>query len=356
MKVIVALSGGVDSAVAAWLLKQQGHEVSGIFMQNWETDNDDPYCHAEQDLTDAKNICDHLNIPFQVCNFSKIYWDNVFQHCLDEFAAGRTPNPDIGCNKEIKFKAFLEHVLQLGADYMATGHYVQSHLIGTHYQLSKATDLNKDQSYFLYTLNQKQLSHALFPLGRLQKPDVRKIAEQAGLLNFNKKDSTGICFIGERKFKQFLSEFLLTKPGPMLTPEGETVGKHDGLMFYTIGQRQGLNIGGRSNSLPEPWYVLAKHIPTNTLIVGQGHDHPQLYSNQLLCEKVHWISGQSPSGFFSCAAKTRYRQTDQACTVKELTENRYEVNFESPQRAITPGQAIVFYDGEVCLGGGTITA
>lgn len=353
-KVIVGLSGGVDSAVTAFLLKEQGYDVTGIFMRNWEADPDDPICQAEQDLQDAKATCEHLEIPFEVVNFSKTYWQNVFQHCLDEFAAGRTPNPDIWCNKEIKFKVFLEHAIKLGADYLATGHYVRKQNQNGKNQLLKGIDPNKDQSYFLYTLGQTELSHALFPLGELQKPQVREIAKKAGLSNFNKKDSTGICFIGERKFKQFLNEFLLTKPGMMKTPEGEIIGQHDGLMFYTLGQRKGLEIGGRKHANDDAWYVLAKDIANNILIVGQGHDHPLLFSNELICDDLHWVNGESPQMPLNCSAKIRYRQVDQTCTVIKLDEKQYKVQFSQPQRAITPGQSIVFYQDELCLGGGII--
>ncbi len=353
-KVIVGLSGGVDSAVAALTLKQQGYDVSGIFMQNWEADREDPFCTAEQDLSDAKAICDQLGIPLQTANFAKEYWDNVFQYCLDEFAAGRTPNPDIWCNREIKFKAFLDHALALGADFLATGHYARIKKIDRHYCLLKSADANKDQTYFLYTLGQKQLAHSIFPIGELQKSAVRKIAQQANFINYAKKDSTGICFIGERKFKDFLNEFLLAQPGNMETPEGKHVGKHDGVMFYTIGQRKGLNIGGRQDANELPWYVLGKDVKRNVLIVGQGDDHPMLYRDHLTCEQVHWISEQSPQFPLHCSAKIRYRQTDQACRVTQQDNNCYEVNFEQPQRAITPGQSVVFYDGDRCLGGGVI--
>ncbi|WP_423064189.1 tRNA 2-thiouridine(34) synthase MnmA [Candidiatus Paracoxiella cheracis] len=353
-KVIVGLSGGVDSAVAALTLKQQGYDVSGIFMQNWEADREDPFCTAEQDLSDAKAICDQLGIPLQTANFAKEYWDNVFQYCLDEFAAGRTPNPDIWCNREIKFKAFLDHALALGADFLATGHYARIKKIDRHYCLLKSADANKDQTYFLYTLGQKQLAHSIFPIGELQKSAVRKIAQEANFINYAKKDSTGICFIGERKFKDFLNEFLLAQPGNMETPEGKHVGKHDGVMFYTIGQRKGLNIGGREDANELPWYVLGKDVKRNVLIVGQGDDHPMLYHDHLTCEQVHWISEQSPQFPLHCSAKIRYRQTDQACRVTQQDNNCYEVNFEQPQRAITPGQSVVFYDGDRCLGGGVI--
>ena len=346
---MVGLSGGVDSAVTALLLKEQGYDVSGCYMQNWVAEKDDPYCSAEQDLTDAKKVCDHLQIPFHLVNFSKEYWDTVFQYCLDEFVAGRTPNPDIWCNQFIKFDVFLKHALSLGADFLATGHYVRKN----NNQLLKATDLNKDQSYFLYTLNQEKLSHALFPLGELTKPVVREIARKSGLLNANKKDSTGICFIGERKFKTFLQDFILGKPGIIKTPEGKTIGKHDGLMFYTLGQRKGLNIGGIKNTAEAAWYVVDKDIANNILIVSQGHDHPLLFSSELYCEKLHWISGDAfVRG--GCSAKIRYRQNDQPCEIQLLENNAAKVIFDQPQRAITPGQSIVFYDGDVCLGGAVI--
>lgn len=352
-KVMVALSGGVDSAVAALLLKQKGYDVTGIFMQNWETENDDPHCQAEQDLTDAYQVSQALEIPFKVVNFSKEYWQNVFQYCLDEYAAGRTPNPDILCNKEIKFKVLLAHALNLGADYLATGHYVRK-CNNSPNKLQKGIDTNKDQSYFLYTINQKALSHALFPIGELKKSEVRDIAKKAGLMNHNKKDSTGICFIGERKFKTFLSEFLLATPGLMKTPEGKVIGKHDGLMFYTLGQRKGLNIGGRQDAKSSAWYVLDKDIENNTLIVGQGDHHPLLFSDQLICEKLHWINEEIPDISLTYSAKTRYRQPDQICKITPLNKELLQVDFKESQRAITPGQSIVFYHHDICLGGGII--
>ncbi len=352
-KVVVGLSGGVDSAVSALLLKRQGFDVLGIFMQNWETENEDPYCHAQQDLCDARAVCDLLNIPFEVVNFAKEYWNNVFQYCLDEFAAGRTPNPDIWCNKEIKFKVFLQHALQRG-DALATGHYAQIHQNGDTFQLLKGADSNKDQSYFLYTLGQYELSHSLFPVGDFAKPRVRELAKLAQLLNHGKKDSTGICFIGERRFKNFLSEFFLAQRGTMQTPEGKVMGKHDGLMFYTIGQRQGLHIGGQKNAAEIPWYVVGKDIAQNILIVAQGHDHPLLCSRQLICDNAHWVAGTPPRLPLNCAAKIRYRHSDAPCCLTQINESQFKVEFFEPQWAITPGQSVVFYLDNICLGGATI--
>lgn len=353
-KIIVGMSGGVDSSVAAYLLKQQGHDVSGLFMKNWEGDDNDEYCSAETDLADAKAVCARLQIPLHSVNFASEYWDRVFAHFLEEYRAGRTPNPDILCNKEIKFKAFLDHALAQGADFIATGHYVRRVDVDGEVRLVKGLDANKDQSYFLHALNQHQLRHSLFPIGDLQKADVRAIAEEQGFINHNKKDSTGICFIGERKFTAFLKEYLLAQPGDIRTTDGNIIGKHDGLMYYTLGQRQGLHIGGLKNAKDAPWYVLQKDIDNNVLIVGQGQEHPLLYSQSLVCKNTHWIAGHAPTATLSCSAKTRYRQADQACTVHALADGNYEVCFSEPQRAVTPGQSIVFYDGDVCLGGGVI--
>ncbi len=349
-EITVGLSGGVDSAVAAFLLKQQGYKVTGVFMQNWEVENDDPHCTAEQDLSDARAVCEHLQIPFQVVNFSKEYWDEVFQHCLDEFNRGVTPNPDILCNKEIKFKVFLKYALSLGADYMATGHYARIIQNNNQYQLLKGKDPLKDQSYFLHTLNQQQLSHALFPLGAMQKPEVRQLAQEIGLHNHNKKDSTGVCFIGERQFKTFLKEFLLAKPGDIKTTDGTVIGRHDGVIFYTIGQRRGLNMGGQE----QPCYVVDKDLNNNELIVAEGDEHPKLYANTLTCDNVHWVNNNPPKTPLTCKAKTRYRQVEQDCEMIETHHNQYEMTFTQPQRAITPGQSVVFYQGDVCLGGGII--
>jgi tRNA-specific 2-thiouridylase len=354
LRVAAGLSGGVDSAVTALTLKQHGHDVFGVFMQNWAVENDDPYCTAQQDLSDAKAVADHLGIDFYAVNFAQNYWDQVFQYCLDEFAAGRTPNPDVLCNREIKFKALLDYALSLGADKLATGHYARIQQTPDQYQLITSHDTQKDQTYFLYLLNQAQLSKSLFPIGDLEKSQLRLLAKTAGLINHNKKDSTGICFIGERKFKAFLSEYLLAQPGNMETPEGKIVGKHDGVMFYTIGQRKGLHIGGRQDADDNPWYVLAKDVKRNVLIVGQGHDHPLLYSSTLHCTQLHWIGGAPPVLPLTCGAKTRYRQPTQKAQITQLTDNHCQVDFEQPQRAITPGQSVVFYQDQVCLGGGII--
>ena len=352
--IAVGLSGGVDSSVAALLLKKAGYEVIGLFMQNWEVDKEDTFCTAEQDLSDAKAVANHIGIPLYTVNFSKEYWDNVFQYCLDEFNAGRTPNPDVLCNREIKFKSLLKHAKKLGADYLATGHYARIRKKNSYCHLLKSYDDNKDQSYFLHLLSQYPLANSLFPLGGYQKFNIRTIAKEAALITHAKKDSTGICFIGERKFKEFLSEFLLAQPGNMETPEGKIVGKHDGIMFYTRAQRKGLRIGGRVYANDKPWYVIDKDVQRNVLIVGQGHDHPLLYSHALTCTKLHWISGTHPLLPLTCKAKTRYRQIDQACTVTRLSEDQYHVEFEQAQRAITPGQSVVFYLDDECLGGGII--
>ncbi|MGB6977343.1 MAG: tRNA 2-thiouridine(34) synthase MnmA [Gammaproteobacteria bacterium] len=353
-RVIVGMSGGVDSSIAALLLKQQGYRVEGLFMKNWEADDNNLYCSGMQDLTDARAVCDRLEIPLHTANFSQTYWDKVFRYFLDEYAAGRTPNPDILCNKEIKFKAFLDHALHQGADYIATGHYVRCLLQENNHLLYKSMDSNKDQSYFLHTLTQQQLSYCLFPLGELQKPQVRTLATEAGFINHAKKDSTGICFIGKRNFKQFLQEYLLTRPGDIETTEGEIIGKHDGLMYYTLGQRKGLKIGGKKHKLEAPWYVAAKDISRNVLMITQQRDHPLLLTSELICDQVNWIASPLPITSLRCTAKIRYRQADQLCTMTAMTERRYRVIFDKPQWAITPGQSVVFYQGDLCLGGGII--
>jgi tRNA-specific 2-thiouridylase len=353
-RVVVGMSGGVDSSVTALLLKQQGYDVIGLFMQNWEDDNNSEYCSSRQDLIDAASAADVIDIPFEAVNFSKEYKDRVFSYFLREYEAGRTPNPDILCNSEIKFKAFLEHAIRLGADAIATGHYAQVQEIAGSFKLLKAKDSSKDQSYFLHRLNQHQLSKTMFPLGQLLKSQVRQIAREHKLANHAKKDSTGICFIGERPFREFLNRYLPTKPGDMLTPEGKKVGEHIGLSFYTIGQRQGLGIGGSRDSTSEPWFVAAKDMANNQLIVLQGHDHPALLSPRLNAIDMHWISGTAADATRSYAAKTRYRQQDAACHIDLSTPQNTHFSFEQAQWAVTPGQSVVLYDGEICLGGGII--
>ncbi|RFC34639.1 MAG: tRNA (5-methylaminomethyl-2-thiouridylate)-methyltransferase [Candidatus Nitrotoga sp. SPKER] len=349
--IIVGISGGVDSAVTALLLKQQGYKVIGLFMKNWEDDDSDEYCSSRQDLIDAVSIADTIGIPIETVNFAKEYKERVFNHFLREYAAGHTPNPDILCNSEIKFKAFLEHAVNMGADSIATGHYAQIRRIDGNYQLLKAIDSSKDQSYFLYRLNQMQLSKTMFPLGTLLKSQVREIARQHNLSNYAKKDSTGICFIGERPFREFLNRYLPTQPGPIYTIDGQMVGKHMGLSFYTIGQRQGLGIGGQGL----PWFVSAKNIANNHLIVVQGHDHPALLSTSLDATEMHWINHHIPDITRDYTAKIRYRQADVNCHFDTISDSFNSFKFSQVQWAVTPGQSIVIYDGEICLGGGIIT-
>lgn len=351
---MVGLSGGVDSSVTALLLRDQGHTVSGLFMKNWVDLEGDGNCPIEDDLKDAKAIADGLGIEFFTENFAPDYWDRVFEHFLAEYKAGRTPNPDILCNKEIKFDCFLNRAIELGADKIATGHYAKIDERDGLFKLIKAQDQNKDQTYFLHALNQQQLSRSLFPLGEIEKPEVRRIADQAGFVNSGKKDSTGICFIGEKNFGQFLSQFLPAQPGLMQTPEGETIAEHHGLMYYTLGQRKGIGVGGRNDANEEPWFVVGKKLEENILVIAQGHDHPLLQSQQLKAIEVNWISGKEPQLPYRCKAKTRYRQQDQDCTIVDKEGSSYVVEFDKPQRAMTPGQSVVFYQDDECLGGGVI--
>ncbi|MEG1691562.1 MAG: tRNA 2-thiouridine(34) synthase MnmA, partial [Hafnia sp.] len=313
-KVIVGMSGGVDSSVSAYLLQQQGYQVAGLFMKNWEEDDNEEYCSAATDLADAQAVCDKLGIELHTVNFAAEYWDNVFELFLAEYKAGRTPNPDILCNKEIKFKAFLEFAAEdLGADYIATGHYVRRRDIDGTTQLLRGVDTNKDQSYFLYTLSHEQVAQSLFPVGELEKPEVRKIAEQLDLATAKKKDSTGICFIGERKFRDFLGRYLPAQPGKIMTVDGEEIGQHQGLMYHTLGQRKGLGIGGTKDGGEDPWYVVEKDLENNVLLVAQGHDHPSLYSQGLIAQQLHWVDRKTVTEPFRCVVKTRYRQPDIAC-------------------------------------------
>ena len=354
-KVICGMSGGVDSSVSAFILQQQGYQVEGLFMKNWEEDDDTDYCTAAADLADAQAVCDKLGIKLHKINFAAEYWDNVFEHFLSEYKAGRTPNPDILCNKEIKFKAFLEYAAEdLGANYIATGHYVRRRGADDNAQLLRGLDANKDQSYFLYTLSSKQVGQSLFPVGDIEKPIVRAIAEDLGLITAKKKDSTGICFIGERKFKDFLARYLPAQPGNIRTVEGDIIGRHDGLMYHTLGQRKGLGIGGVKGASEEAWYVVEKDLVNNELIVAQGHDHSALLSTGLIAQQLHWVDRQPILEPLRCTVKTRYRQTDVPCTIEPIDDESIKVIFDEPQIAVTPGQSAVFYLDEVCLGGGII--
>jgi tRNA-specific 2-thiouridylase len=352
-KVIVGLSGGVDSAVAALRLKQAGWQVEGLFMKNWEEDDEDGYCAAAADLAEADAVAAHLGIPLHRVNFATEYWDRVFADFLAEYRAGRTPNPDVLCNREIKFKAFLDHALDLGANFIATGHYAGVECSAAGCRLVRAADENKDQTYFLYQLDQHALRHALFPLAGLRKDAVRRLAAETGLPNHARRDSTGICFIGERRFRDFLARYLPAQPGEICTPEGELLGRHEGLMYYTLGQRSGLGIGGVAGSGDQPWYVVAKDLAANRLLVAQGHDHPLLYRDRLESRQLHWVSGHRPPQGLRCLARCRHRQPLQECTL-EFVDEALHVHFDRPQRALTPGQSVVLYDGRDCLGGGII--
>jgi len=349
-RVVIGMSGGVDSSVAALLLKEQGYDVIGIFMKNWDDTDEFGVCTATEDYEDVISVCNEIGIPYYAVNFEQQYWDKVFSYFLEEYKAGRTPNPDVMCNKEIKFKAFLDHALSLGADFLATGHYAQVVETDQGVAMLRGKDENKDQTYFLNQLSQEQLQKVMFPIGGLEKSEVRQIAERAGLTTAKKKDSTGICFIGERNFKEFLGQYLPAQPGDMKTMDGKTVGKHDGLMYYTIGQRHGLGIGGAG----DPWFVIGKDLKENTLLVGQGFHHDALYSDSLTAINISFATARTLPATFECTAKFRYRQPDTKVTVQLTGDGNANVIFAEPVRAITPGQAVVFYDGEECLGGGTI--
>jgi tRNA-specific 2-thiouridylase len=355
MKVMLGMSGGVDSSVAALLLQQSGHDVDGLFMQNWEEDDRSGPCTTDADRKDAVAVCGRLGIPFHARNFAAEYWDGVFEHFLAEYRAGRTPNPDVLCNREIKFKTFLDEARSLGAQKIATGHYARVDCHEGAYRLLRAVDAAKDQTYFLHALGQQQLAATLFPVGEIQKPRVREMAREAALPTHAKKDSTGICFIGERDFRGFLAQYIPARPGEMRTPAGELIGEHQGVMYYTLGQRNGLGIGGRHGASGEAWYVVGKDVAANVLYIAQGGENRWLYSGRLQTEVPTWVAGAAPGTSFRCTAKTRYRQIDQPCTV-ESGENGLEVRFDDPQRAVTPGQSVVFYAGEVCLGGAIIAA
>ena len=353
--IVVGVSGGVDSSVAALLLRDAGYEVTGLFMQNW-ADEGSGDCRAEDDRRDAVAVCGALDIPIRFRDFSQEYWDGVFRHFLDEYAAGRTPNPDVLCNREIKFKHFLDAARELGADAIATGHYARVDHDGNTFRLLRAIDRSKDQSYFLHQLGQAQLAATHFPLGGLHKREIRRIAAEQGLRTAEKKDSTGICFIGERDFRSFLAQYLPAREGEMRTPQGDRIGSHPGVFYFTLGQREGLNIGGVRGRQQAPWFVVAKDVARNILYVDQGHDSPWLQSRTLHSEAAHWIAGQPPAARFACTAQTRYRQPDEACEVAVLDDGTLAVRFERPQRAVTPGQSVVLYDGDNCLGGAVIAS
>ncbi|HYD77058.1 tRNA 2-thiouridine(34) synthase MnmA [Ramlibacter sp.] len=361
-RVVVGLSGGVDSAVSAWLLKQQGWDVVGIFMKNWEDDDDDEYCSSRQDFLDAAAVADVIGIELEHVNFAAEYKDRVFAEFLREYQAGRTPNPDVLCNAEIKFKSFLDHAMRLGAGKIATGHYARVREAGDGFQLLKGLDETKDQSYFLHRLTQAQLARSLFPVGELRKTEVRRIAAEIGLPNAKKKDSTGICFIGERPFREFLNRYIAKEPGPIKDERGRVIGQHQGLSFYTLGQRQGLGIGGikprgaqKGGGEHAPWFVARKDMAANTLWVVQGHDHPWLQSAALQAQDASWIAGRAPAAG-TYGSKTRYRQADAPCVLAPGADGGFRLDFPQPQWAVTPGQSAVLYDGEVCLGGGVIAA
>jgi len=350
--VVVGMSGGVDSSVAALLLKEQGYKVIGIFMKNWDEKDEFGECTATKDSIDARKVCEALDIPFYTVNFVKKYWDNVFTYFIEELKNGRTPNPDVLCNKEIKFKAFLDYAMKLGANYLATGHYARVDYVDGQYRLLKGIDSNKDQTYFLSMLSQEQLSKAMFPLGDMVKSEVKALAQKAGFDTAFKKESTGICFIGERNFKNFLKNYLPAQPGSIKTLDGQIIGSHEGLMYYTMGQRKGLGIGGQGSG--EPWFIVDKDLNENVLYAVQGDNHPRLYSKGIIATNVHWINGTMPKGELKCMVKLRYRQPDQGVTLRMTSDTTCEVDFDTLQRAVTPGQFAVFYDGDVCLGAAII--
>jgi tRNA-specific 2-thiouridylase len=350
-RIIVGVSGGVDSSVAALQLVKAGESVAGLFMQNWADDGTGE-CRAEDDRRDAVAVCGRLDIPFQFRDFSSEYWAGVFEHFLAEYAAGRTPNPDVLCNREVKFKHFLDAARELGAEKIATGHYARVAEIGGEWKLLRGIDRSKDQSYFLHQLGQRQLSATLFPIGEMQKTDLRRIAKEAGLPTHDKKESTGICFIGERDFREFLGRYLPAKTGEMRTPDGTVIGTHPGVFYFTLGQREGLNIGGVRGRAAAPWFVVGKDVTNNVLYVEQGTDNVWLYSLQLCSETAHWVGGHPPARQFDCSAQTRYRQPDEACRVNVLDNGTLQIAFGRPQRAVTPGQSVGVYAGEVCFGGG----
>ncbi len=352
-RVVVGMSGGVDSAVAALLLKRQGYDVLGVFMRNWDEKDENGVCSADEDYTYVRQVCDKIDIPYYSVNFVKEYKERVFSYFLDEYKKGRTPNPDVICNKEIKFKAFLDFAMKLEAKYLATGHYARAAISNGRHALLRGKDNNKDQSYFLYTLGQSQLSRVMFPVGDIQKSEVRKIAKEAILPNAERRDSMGICFIGERDFKKFLLNYIPAQPGDIVDVNtSKVIGFHDGLMFHTLGQRKGLGIGGQKTGSDLPWFVAGKNIKDNILLAAQG-EHPMLYSSKCVLTDLSWVNGNAPSDIFSCTVKTRYRQKDIECSIK-LTADKAEVMFEKPTKAVTPGQHAVFYDGDICLGGGII--
>ncbi len=354
--IVIAMSGGVDSSVAAWRLKQTGIRCSALFMKNWNEPTADGHCHWEDDVADALRVCEALDIPLNTVDLSAAYWDQVFADFLAEYRAGRTPNPDVLCNREIKFKAFRSAAQELGGDVIATGHYVRGACTDGQWRLRKSRDSAKDQSYFLYTLGQTQLAQAVFPIGGLTKTEVRQLARQAGLATHEKKDSTGICFIGERPFREFLSQYVAAEPGAVRTLEGTVIGQHHGAVYYTIGQRQGLGIGGVRGATEAAWFVAAKDLERNELTVVQGHEHCALMSRELTATNLSWVAGQAPAVPLRCRARTRYRQKEQDCVIESLAEDRADVRFLEAQRAVTPGQSVVFYAGEDCLGGGIIDA